>query len=81
MPLFENIDPEAVRLLEEADWHWSECHNSFEQGRDPDKETTEEYLNHPPDRISYEELRDHGLAGQALTADREAGFQWLRRKL
>ena len=80
MSRFESIDSEARQLLEEADWHWS-GHGFYEKGRDPEKETTEQYRSHPPEQITYEELSDHGIAGQALTTDREAGLQWLRTRL
>ena len=76
-----DIDPGAVRLLEEADWPWSETNKAFAEARDPEQETSEEYRNRPAGRIGYGELRDHGLAGSASAAEREAGLRWLRGKL
>lgn len=77
----DDIDHEAMRLLEEADWPWSDHHKAFVEARDPQRETTEEYRGRQPAYIAYAELQDHGLAGQALPAARRAGIQWLREKL
>jgi hypothetical protein len=75
MSIPSNIDPEAMRLIEEADWPWSELGRAFVEARDPERETTENYRSRPPARISYDELRDHGLAGTASRADREEGLR------
>jgi hypothetical protein len=81
MSIPSNIDSEAIMLLEEADWPWSNIDRAFIKARDPGQETTEQYRSHQPDQINYEELRDHGLAGSASAAQREAGLQWLRGRL
>jgi hypothetical protein len=81
MSIPSNIDSEAIRLLEEADWPWHDFSMAFVKARNPEQETTEQHRSHPPDQISYVELRDHGLAGPASTARREAGLQWLRGRL
>jgi hypothetical protein len=81
MAIPSNIDSEAIRLLEEADWPWSDTHMAFIEARDPERETTEDYHSRSPDRISYAELRDQGLAGSAPTPEREAGLRWLRGRL
>jgi len=81
MAMPTNIDPEAVRLLEEANWFWSDAEKAFIEARDPEKETTEEYRSRSPTRISYEELRDYGLAGSASGTERETTLRWLRNKL
>jgi hypothetical protein len=41
----------------------------------------EEYRSRSPARISYEKLRDHGLAGLSSRTGREAGLLWLRERL
>jgi hypothetical protein len=76
-----NIDPAAVRLLEDADWPWSNADHAFIEARNPQKETTEEYRRRSPERISYAELRDHGLAGSTSVTETEVGLRWLRSKL
>jgi len=81
MSIPSTIASEAIQLLEEADWPWSNIHNAFVESRDPERETTENYLSRSPAQISYEELREHRLAGPASMAEREAGLQWLRRRL
>ena len=81
MAIPTNIDPEAARLLEEVDWPWSDTEKAFIEARDPKKETTEEYRSRSSARISYEELRDHGLAGPAPRTEREARLRWLRERL
>lgn len=81
MSMLSTINPEAIQLLDEADWLWSGRDGAFVKARDPEKETIEQYRSHPPDLISYEELHNHGLTGRTLTAEREAGLQWLRGRL
>jgi hypothetical protein len=54
---------------------------AFVEARDPERETTEDYRSRSPARISYEELRDEGLAGPASTVEREDGLRWLRGRL
>ena len=81
MSVLTTVDAEAVELFDEADWIWSDLDRAFVKARDPNKETTEEYRSHPPDCIAYEELEDHGLAGQATSAQRETGLQWLEDRL
>lgn len=76
-----DIDHEAIGLLNASGWHWSDNRLSFEKGRDPNKETTEEYRSRPRHLISYEELKNNNLVGEVATKDREAGLQWLRRKI
>jgi hypothetical protein len=76
-----DIDPEVIRLLEEADWPWSNGEKAFVEARNPEKETTEEYRKRSPERIGYGQLRDHGLAGPTSGKERETGLQWLRDRL
>jgi hypothetical protein len=76
-----DIDPEAIRLLAEADWPWSEWDRAFVKARDPGRETTEEYRLRPPAQVGHGDLRDHGLAGPASAPAREAGLRWLRERL
>lgn len=64
MAMPTNIDSEAIRLLQEADyWPWSDFERAFIAARDLDKETLEEYNKPFQARISYEELQFHSLAG------------------
>ncbi len=74
-----DINSEAIRLLGGADWLWSDAHKAFVESRNPERETTGDYLSRSPALISYEELRDHRLAGPA--AERAAGLRWLRGRL
>jgi hypothetical protein len=76
-----DIDSEAIRLLKKADWPWDGFEKAFIEARDPKQETTEDYRGRALARISYAELRDHGLAGKASTEERDAGIKWLRKKL
>lgn len=76
-----DIDPEALRLLEESDWPWSDNHRAFVEARDPDRETTEQYRGRQPAQVTYAALRDHGLAGSTPGGGREAGIRWLRDTL
>jgi hypothetical protein len=75
MPRPSDIHPEAVRLLEEADWPWSDHDGAFVESRDPERETTEQYRARQPTQIGYAELRDHGLAGSVPAAGREGGIR------
>lgn len=76
-----NIDPEAVQLLEEFNWLWSDAERAFIEARDPEQETTEEYRSRFKARVTYEDLRDHGFVGPVSGREREAGFGWLRERL
>ena len=76
-----DIDPEALRLLEESDWPWSDWHRAFVEAREPQRETTEQYRARQPAQVTYEALRDHGLAGPTPTVGREPGITWLRGTL
>ena len=76
-----NIDPEAIRLIEEADWPWSDRDRAFVEACDPKQETTEQYRSRSPGQVSYDELQDHGLTGSASRAARRAGLEWLRTRL
>jgi hypothetical protein len=76
-----NIDSEVMRLIEEADWPWSDWNRAFVEARDPEQETTADYRSRSPGQISYVELQDHRLTGSASSAERQAGLQWLRGKL
>jgi len=81
MTIPSNVDAEAIRLLDEADWPWSDLEKAFVKSRNPDRETTGEYLQRSSNRISYAELKDHSLVGSESTEAREAGIRWLRGKL
>ena len=81
MTIPTDIDSEAIRLLEESDWPWSNWDKAFIESRNPERETTEDYRRRSPNRISYAELKDHGLANSSSTEVREAGMIWLRGKL
>lgn len=81
MPRPNDIDPEALRLLGETDWPWSDHHRGFVEARDPQRETSEEYRTRQATQIGHAELRDHGLAGPAPAVRRETGIRWLRGKL
>lgn len=72
---------EAIRLMESANFIWANAENAFIEVRDPDKETTTEYLSRPLSKISFEEMRDHGLLKLATIPEQELGLQWLRKKL
>jgi hypothetical protein len=76
-----NIDAEAIRLLEQANWPWSDLHMAFIEARDTEQETIEGSLTRPKGQVNSPELWDHGLAGSASMAEREAGLQWLRGRL
>ncbi|MDP2651669.1 MAG: hypothetical protein Q8O94_00855 [bacterium] len=76
-----DIDPEATRLLEEADWPWSDAEKAFVEARAPQKEATEQYRSRFKAKVTYEDLRDRGLVGSASRREREAGFEWLRERL
>jgi hypothetical protein len=76
-----NIATKAIQLLEKADWFWSNTEKAFIEARNPDEETTEEYRSRPLSRISYEEIRDHGLTKSASESDQEIGLQWLHKRL
>lgn len=69
-----DINSEAIRLLEEADWPWSDAHKAFVQSWDPERQTTEDYRSRSPARISYEELQDRRLAGPASRAEQKSGL-------
>ena len=72
--------PEAIRLLEEADYVWSKYIVAF-KARDPNAKTTEESPCRLKSTISYEEMRDHGLVQSAPENEQRLGLQWLRNKL
>ena len=76
-----DVDPQALRLLDETGWLWSDAHRAFVESRDPERETTEQYRDRGPKRIGHGELRDHGLAGHAPTTAMQSGIRWLRERL
>lgn len=81
MAMATNIDPEAVRLLEEADWPWNDRKKAFVEARQPKRESSADYQRRLPRSVGYGELRDHGLAGATSAANRHKGLAWLRRLL
>lgn len=81
MAMPTTIDPEAVRLLEEADWPWNDHKKAFVEARQPNRESTADYRSRSPCSVGYGELRDHGLAGTTAAANRDKGLAWLRRTL
>ena len=81
MAMPTTIDPEAVRLLEEADWPWNDDKKAFVAARQPNQESTADYRRRLPRSVGYGELRDHGLAGTTSAANRDKGLAWLRRTL
>ena len=76
-----DIAPEAIRLLEDADWLWSEWDKAFVKARDPGSETIGEYRRGLRAQISHDTLRGCGLAGRVSEGKRDAGLRWNRRKL
>ena len=72
---------EAIRILENANLVWSNNENAFIEARDPDKETTDEYLGRPLLKISFEEMRDHCLLKTDSMPEQELGLQWLCKKI
>ena len=81
MSLTKNLDPEAIRLLGEADWVWSEIDCAFIKARDPMKEDTEQFRYRDANKINYEDLRDHNLVKPTPKRGREAGIKWLRKRI
>jgi len=81
MTMPSGTDSKAVQLFDQAGWLWSDAHKAFVESRNPERETTDEYLRREPARVGYGELRDHGLAGSAPLATREAGLRWLHERL
>lgn len=81
MTMPTSIDPEAVRLFEEADWAWNDNKKAFIEARQPNQESTADYRSRLPGSVGYGELRDHGLAGTTSAPNRDKGLAWLRRRL
>jgi hypothetical protein len=81
MTISTKFSNEAIRLLENANFIWSNSENAFIEARDPEKETTAEYLGRPLSKISLEEMRDHCLLKTDSVPEQELGLQWLRKKL
>jgi len=77
----KNIDTEALKLLVESDWIWSDIDYAFIKARDPMKENTEQYRTHERNKINYEELREHNLVNPKSTVSRDAGLEWLRKRV
>jgi hypothetical protein len=71
------IDPQARHLFDEAGWIW---HNSgvYIETRNPVREPTSEYRSRPKHSISYDQLRDHDLAGDGPKPNPSDGLEWLR---
>lgn len=76
-----NIATKAIHLLEEANCIWSNAEKAFIEARNLDEETTAEYRSRSLLRISFEEIRDHGLVQSASEAEQEVGLQWLSERL
>ncbi len=79
MAIPRNISPQAIELLEQNGWRWSDYHFSFRRvvARSGD------YLDRPPDLITFEELEDNGL-GTPAGKEPEAfarGLEWLKFRL
>ena len=81
MAMPTNIDLQAVQMLAESNWLWSDAERAFIETRDPLKKSPEEYRSRFKARVTHEDLRDHGLVGPASGREREAGFGWLRERL
>jgi len=75
MSRLDDIDPEAIRLIEDADWLWSDWDRAFVKARDPESETRGGYRRGLRAQISSDDLRDYGLAGRASNEKREAGLR------
>ena len=71
----------AIHILEKANLIWSNSERSYVEVRHPDEETTAEYRNRALLKISYEEMRDHGLLQSASASEQELGLKWLRKRL
>ncbi len=78
MAISRDIDPQAVRLLLEADWPWDDRKKAFVEARQPERESAANYRSRSPRSIGYGELRDRGLAGATDGANRDKGLAWLR---
>ncbi len=81
MAIPHDIDPQAVRLLLEADWPWDDRQRAFVEARQPERQSTANYRSGSARSIGYGELRDHGLARARSVANRDKGLAWLRRSL
>ncbi len=79
MAIPRDIDPQAVRLLLEADCPWDDRKKAFVEARRPERESPTNYRRRLLRSIGYGELRDHGLAGTVSSAKRDKGLAWLRR--
>lgn len=58
----KDIDPEAVKLLEDHNYQWDPLLFAFRRRRRAGRESTKHYLAHTV-AISYEGRSDHGLTG------------------
>ena len=79
MAMPKHINSEAVALLEQNGWSWSEYYFSFRRVR----AKTGDRLDGLPDLITYDELDDHALnraPGKDLD-ELAKGLQWLRSRL
>lgn len=83
----ENIDFEALKLLEEADWPWDPRHRAFRQAARANEPFAEYVcrMQQNPRRITYSELVGHGLApskaGAMSPKQRAEGIAWLKEKI
>jgi hypothetical protein len=84
-----NLDSEAENLLKKFGYVWSDRLYAYRRARRVDRQSTQEYLAAPPILVTYEELRDHGLAvpqydpgaESPTPAQRRAAIQWLHNIL
>jgi hypothetical protein len=66
-------------LLKDFGYLWDPWVNGFRQTRNPERETTEQYLSSRPDVVSFEEMAEHGcLQGVKVLPD---PLPWLERRL
>jgi hypothetical protein len=75
------VDAEAERMLEEADYIWSDGHKGYVRARRKGQSVAD-YQGDDPDVISEEELSDNSLTDlNVSTQERSKALGWLAERI
>jgi hypothetical protein len=81
-PYLENVNPQAIKMCEEAGWSWDPYLIAFVETRNANKEMSGQYKIRNKRMVSYEKLRRKGLGVDTTNQNViESGLKWLENEL
>jgi hypothetical protein len=79
MTIPKDLNPEALKIIQEAGWIWDPGRWAFVETWQPGMETLAEFSQRRPGFIGFETLRDDmGLIGSAISQERVERLARLR---